>query len=198
MHAVWQRAVDLRSLDLPWLDPAMARRLELAALLHDVGRALDSDNTEPHGFVGARFLDAVGLDDVAPLVAHHSGARIEAVQRHMPDRDLWVCTEPDLLAVLTFLDRTTSPTGERVTLTDVETTSPPATAPTHPQSTGSTPPCPRFTGPSTCSAHRSHDDLFRPPRSRSRRDGWSWLALDRRLIERHGHGCDTGPSPNGA
>lgn len=117
VHTVWQRAVDVRRLDLPWLDPAMSDRLELASLLHDVGRALDPDNTEPHGFVGARFLDALGLDDIAPLVAHHSGARFEAAQRGMADRDRWITDEPDLLAVLTLLDRTTSPAGERVSLT---------------------------------------------------------------------------------
>lgn len=36
----------------------------------------------------------------------------------MSDRDRWTTTEPDLLAVLTFLDRTTSTTGERVTLAE--------------------------------------------------------------------------------
>lgn len=115
-HTVWQRAVELRRLELDWLDPSQSARLELAALLHDVGRALDPDNNEPHGFVGARFLDAVGLDDVAPLVAHHSGARLEAAARGMSDLDHWVCDQPDLLAVLTFLDRTTSPSGQRVSL----------------------------------------------------------------------------------
>ena len=116
MHAVWQRAVELRDLDIRWLEPDMQQRLELAALLHDVGRALDPDNTEPHGLVGARFLDDLGLHDIAPLVAHHSGARLEAEARGMSDGDRWHASEPDLLAVLTFLDRTTSPSGERVTL----------------------------------------------------------------------------------
>lgn len=116
VHAVWQRAVDLRNLEMPWMEPAMSHRLELAALLHDVGRALDPDNTEPHGFVGARFLDALGLDDIAPLVAHHSGARLEAAERNMAERDRWISGDRDLLAVLTFLDRTTSPTGDRVSL----------------------------------------------------------------------------------
>jgi hypothetical protein len=116
MRAVYQRAVDLRGLDLAWIEPVLSSRLELAALLHDVGRALDPDNTEPHGFVGASFLDALGLSDIAPLVAHHSGARLEAAQRGMADRDRWICAEPDLLAVLTFLDRTTSAYGERVSL----------------------------------------------------------------------------------
>ena len=118
LNAVWQRAVEVRGADLPWIDATMADRLELAALLHDVGRALDPDNTEPHGFVGARLLDALGLDDVAPLVAHHSGTRLEAVARGMADRDRWVTREPDLLAILTFLDRTTAPTGGRVSLAE--------------------------------------------------------------------------------
>ncbi len=118
LHTVWRRAVALRDLDLPWLTPAMADRLELAALLHDVGRALDPHDTEPHGFVGARFLDELGLDNVSPLVAHHSGARFEAAARGMSDRDRWVTTEPDLLAILTFLDRTTSATGAYVSLAE--------------------------------------------------------------------------------
>lgn len=116
LQTVWQRAVELRTLGLPWLEPAMSDRLELAALLHDIGRALDPDDTEPHGFVGARLLDLLGLDDIAPLVAHHSGARFEAAERGMADRDKWSTAEPDLLGILTFLDRMTSATGETVSL----------------------------------------------------------------------------------
>jgi hypothetical protein len=106
-----------RDLDLAWLDAERRQRLELAALLHDVGRSIDPEDTEPHGFVGARFLDDLGLVDVAPLVAHHSGARLEAVARGMAGRDRWTVDEPDLLALLTFLDRTTSATGQPVSVT---------------------------------------------------------------------------------
>lgn len=113
---VWQRAVELRSFDLAWLEPAMSDRLELAALLHDVGKALDPADTEPHGFVGAKLLDSLGLHDIAPLVAYHSGARLEAEARGMADQDRWNNDEPDLLAMLTFLDRTTSASGGVVTL----------------------------------------------------------------------------------
>jgi hypothetical protein len=116
VHEVWQRAVDVRRAVPPWLTPGMADRLELAALLHDVGRVVDPGTGEPHGFVGARFLDGLGLDDIAPLVAHHSGAQLEAAARGMTGRDRWITTEPDLLHVLTYLDRTTSPSGERVSL----------------------------------------------------------------------------------
>ena len=116
MRSVWRRAVHVRRSGPEWLTAEMADRLELAALLHDVGRALDPLNTEPHGFVGARLLDQVGLGDVAPLVAHHSGAQLEAAARGMSHLDQWPCLEPDLLAVLTLLDRTTSPSGEQVSL----------------------------------------------------------------------------------
>lgn len=116
VHSVWRRAADLRHVGPAWLEPPASDRLELAALLHDVGRALDPDDTEPHGFVGARLLDSLGLHDVAPLVAHHSGARFEAAARGMSDRDWWSADEPDLLAMLTFLDRTTSANGDTVSL----------------------------------------------------------------------------------
>lgn len=116
LHAVWQRAVDLRHHDGVCLGAATWDRLELAALLHDVGRGLDPFDEEPHGFTGARLLDSLGLHDVAPLVAHHSGARFEAVARGMSDRNRWTTEEPDLLAILTYLDRTTSATGEPVSI----------------------------------------------------------------------------------
>jgi putative nucleotidyltransferase with HDIG domain len=104
--------------EIAGLLPAGGDVLLLAALLHDVGRALDPENSAPHGFVGARWLERHGLHDVAPLVAHHSGARFEAAARNHDARDRWHDRDPDLLAVLTYLDRTTSPRGERITLDD--------------------------------------------------------------------------------
>lgn len=118
LHAVWQRAVELRHRDVMCIDAAASNRLELAALLHDVGRALDPFDEEPHGFVGARLLDSLGLHDVAPLVAHHSGARFEAAARRMSGRDRWTTEEPDVLAILTYLDRTTSGSGEPVSIAE--------------------------------------------------------------------------------
>lgn len=118
VHTVWQRAAELRAIGYRWLDEERANRLELAALLHDVGRAVDPHDTVPHGFAGAQLLDEVGLGDVAPLVAHHSGARHEAAARGVAHLDRWVVGDVDLLAVLTYLDRTTSPSGERVTIAE--------------------------------------------------------------------------------
>lgn len=114
-RAVWHRVAAARRHELRWLAANRFQALELAALLHDVGRALDPLNTEPHGFVGARFLDELGLHDVAPLVAHHSGARLEAADRGMLHLDVW-SPDADLVALLTYVDRTTSPKGASVTL----------------------------------------------------------------------------------
>lgn len=116
-RSVWHRIATARRHELSWLSADRFESLELAALLHDVGRALDPENTEPHGFVGARFLDDLGLHDVAPLVAHHSGALLEAADRNMAELDVWH-SDPELLALLTYADRTTSPRGECVTLED--------------------------------------------------------------------------------
>jgi hypothetical protein len=115
---VWERARAAVEYDLGWLSPERAGSLVLAALLHDAGRSLDPADTEPHGFVGARLLDAAGLADVAPLVAHHSGARFEAGQRGLSHLDRWAGVDRDLLGVLTYLDHTTTPDGDETSLAD--------------------------------------------------------------------------------
>jgi predicted HD phosphohydrolase len=114
-RAVWHRVASGRRHELRWLSDDRFETLELAALLHDVGRAIDPANLEPHGFVGARFLDSIGLHDVAPLVAHHSGARDEARDRGMAHHDVWQ-SDTVLLEVLTYIDRTTGPRGDAITL----------------------------------------------------------------------------------
>ncbi len=90
--------------------------LELAALLHDIGRALDPLDLSPHGFVGAQFLDDLGLTDIAPLVAHHSGARLDAAARGLEHLDRWESADPELQALLDYADRTVNSRGQMVTL----------------------------------------------------------------------------------
>jgi putative nucleotidyltransferase with HDIG domain len=119
-RAVWHRAAHATRRELRHWSAPDRDALVLAALLHDVGRALDPRNTAPHGFVGAAWLDELGMHDVARLVAHHSGARHEAEQRDMAHLDAWPLAsftpaERDGLAVLTYLDRTTNPAGIEVT-----------------------------------------------------------------------------------
>jgi predicted HD phosphohydrolase len=116
-RAVWHRIAHARRHELRWLDGERFGVLELAALLHDVGRAIDPDDREPHALVGARFLDAIGLHDVAPIVAHHSGGAAEAADRGHTYSGGWPADpDPDLVALVTYVDRTTSPRGDSVTL----------------------------------------------------------------------------------
>lgn len=122
-RAVWHRTAQACRRELAGWSPARRDALVLAALLHDVGRAIDPRNTAPHGFVGGAWLDELGLHDVARLVAHHSGARHEAEQRGMTDLDRWPLDaftddERDALAVLTYVDRTTNAAGIEVTFTE--------------------------------------------------------------------------------
>jgi putative nucleotidyltransferase with HDIG domain len=120
-RAVWHRAAHVTRRELRHWSVDRRDALVLAALLHDVGRALDPRNAAPHGFVGAAWLDELGLPDVARLVAHHSGALHEAERRAMTHLDAWPLAsftpaERDSLAVLTYLDRTTNPAGIEVTV----------------------------------------------------------------------------------
>lgn len=114
-RAVWHRVAEARRHELRWMDADDFATLELAALLHDIGRAIDPANSAPHGFVGASYLDEVGLHDVAHLVAHHSGARAEAAHRGMAHLDRWQ-SDDDLRSLLTYVDRTTGPRGESMTI----------------------------------------------------------------------------------
>ena len=113
---MWHRIASARRLELAHLDEQRMLTLELAALVHDIGRAIDPDDTEPHAFVGARYLDSLGLSAVAALVAHHSGAKLEAVEREMIHLDLWPEVDQELRALLDYADRTVNGQGESVSL----------------------------------------------------------------------------------
>src|SRR4051794_24921891 len=52
-----------------------------AALLHDIGYAVEIATTGFHPLDGARHLSNLGHHELALLVAHHSGARHEAALR---------------------------------------------------------------------------------------------------------------------
>jgi hypothetical protein len=116
VRCVWRRATELADRRPPLLDARQARLLELAALLHDVGWAIDPSAGQLHSFVGANLLDELGLVDLAPLVAHHSGARWQASHEGLAHLDRWTDTDPVVLSVLTYLDRTTGPAGGIVSL----------------------------------------------------------------------------------
>lgn len=117
-RVVWQRVAGWRSRELAHVHPDALATLELAALLHDIGRAIDPLDLEPHGMVGAHFLDELGLHDVAPLVAHHSGARIEAAARGMQHLDRWQPADAQLQALLDYADATVNSRGQMVSLSE--------------------------------------------------------------------------------
>ncbi|MFC5382164.1 HD domain-containing protein [Aquipuribacter nitratireducens] len=89
-----------------------------AAWLHDIGYAPVLAETGFHPLDGARYLAGQGESDaVVALVAHHSGARYEADERGLA-HELAALPDPNLddLDMLTFLDLTTSPQGQVVTV----------------------------------------------------------------------------------
>src|SRR3954452_18424429 len=102
--------------------PAMGndgRVLVLAAVLHDVGYADDLATSGFHPLDGARHLRNLGQPQVAGLVAHHSGARHEALHRGIDDYESeFPYLGSALDHALTFCDMTTSPWGTRIRLGD--------------------------------------------------------------------------------
>jgi putative nucleotidyltransferase with HDIG domain len=98
-----------------------AELIEAAAWLHDIGYTPELDVTGFHPLDGARYLRDVQHANpmLCSLVAHHSFASVEAAGRGLADV---LAAEfplpPDLLlAALTYCDLTTSPDGDRVSIT---------------------------------------------------------------------------------
>ena len=96
--------------------------VEAAAWLHDVGYSSELGDTGFHPLDGARYLRDVEHADplLCRLVAHHSCAVIEAEERGLATvlRAEFEPAPEHLASALTFCDMTTSPDGERVTVTD--------------------------------------------------------------------------------
>lgn len=91
-----------------------------AAWLHDIGYAPSLAITGFHPLDGARFLtDSGEAPEVTGLVAHHSGAAFEAEERGLAEvMAEWAEPDPDDLDLLNFLDLTTGPDGEVVSVED--------------------------------------------------------------------------------
>lgn len=91
-----------------------------AALVHDIGYSPQLARSGFHPIDGARFLHQQGLPSVVvALVAHHTGAAVEAEQRGLTAALAQVpCPPPAMLDVLTCADLSTSPTGQPVRVED--------------------------------------------------------------------------------
>lgn len=89
-----------------------------AAWLHDVGYAPEIATTGFHPLDGARWLRDQGWPaSVVGLVAHHSGARFESVERGLvAELGEFAFADSDLDDLLAAADMTTGPGGERFTL----------------------------------------------------------------------------------
>jgi hypothetical protein len=97
-----------------------AEVIEVAAWLHDIGYASSVASTGFHSLDGARYLRDVlrTSDQLCRLVAHHTGASIEAEERGMAPISNEFATPPaELLDALTYCDMTTGVDG---TPTNVE------------------------------------------------------------------------------
>jgi hypothetical protein len=104
----------------PIVEPEHADAIVAASWLHDVGYALDIALTGFHPVDGARFAMDAGMPDlVVRLIAFHTGADFEAQQRGLL-AELREFTRPpmDILDIVTFVDMTTSPTGEPIDARD--------------------------------------------------------------------------------
>src|SRR3954470_21752001 len=112
VEGVARRAGTLSSLASAEERPAVVT----AAWLHDVGYAPALIVTGLHPLDGARYLRSEGWPElVVCLVAHHTGAEVEAEERGL-SRALGEFDRPPepLLDLVTTADLTTSPDGEEV------------------------------------------------------------------------------------
>ena len=93
--------------------------LEAAAWLHDIGYSPYVADTGFHPLDGARYLRDVQHADgtVCRLVAHHTGAMIEADERGLADvlASEFEPASQYLVNALIYCDITTSPDGKQVT-----------------------------------------------------------------------------------
>lgn len=112
VQAVAARAEQLRAA----VDPADGDTLVMAAWLHDIGYAPAIGHTRFHPLDGARHLRATGWPQpVVELVAHHSGARYEAVQRGLSDELAEFAFRDNALDdALATADLTTGPDGTQL------------------------------------------------------------------------------------
>jgi hypothetical protein len=93
--------------------------LVAAAYLHDVGYAPELLRYDFHPLDGAHWLQSKGLDRLAGLVAHHTGASYEAEARGLTDELATFADERSLVTdALAYSDLTTGPTGECVTVAE--------------------------------------------------------------------------------
>lgn len=90
-----------------------------AAYLHDIGYAPELATTGFHPLDGARYVRDEGFPELASLVAHHTGARNEALLRGIDGfAEEFPYEDSLMLRALTYCDLTTGPDGSRSNVED--------------------------------------------------------------------------------
>ena len=91
--------------------------LVAAAYLHDIGYAPALVRWNFHPLDGAYWLETKGLDRLAGLVAHHTGASFEAEAHGLAGKlAAFEDEQSPVTDALAYSDLTTGPAGERVTV----------------------------------------------------------------------------------
>ncbi|SKU61280.1 HD domain-containing protein [Mycobacteroides abscessus] len=87
-----------------------------AAWIHDIGRAPDLNDTGFHPVDGARFARSLGFpSQIVSLIAHHTGATIEAQELGMQaELETFAPPDPRLLEVLSTADLSAGPDGAHI------------------------------------------------------------------------------------
>ncbi|MCX6459156.1 MAG: hypothetical protein NTZ03_02485 [Actinobacteria bacterium] len=111
------RVVESAAKDLVARDSTLGPEIRVAARLHDIGYAVSSSGL--HQLDGAAYLQSHGVDALTVgLVAFHTGAEFEAVERGLSDPlSCFVRPPQHLIDAITLCDLTTGPTGVRVSPT---------------------------------------------------------------------------------
>lgn len=111
------QGVAARARDLAGVLGEQAEVVEAAAWLHDIGYASTVRATGFHPLDGARYLRDVVVADamICRLVAHHTGALVEADERGIPAlADEFPLPDMWLLEALTYCDLTSGVDGCQV------------------------------------------------------------------------------------
>jgi HD domain len=115
VRAVGERARGVAAI----LDREDRHYLVAAAYLHDIGYAPDLQRTGLHQLDGARYIQSLGADRLARLVAHHSEARFEIRLRGFAtELTIYEREQSWVSDALTYCDLTTGPSGLPMTFED--------------------------------------------------------------------------------
>jgi hypothetical protein len=114
-----QRIALARRHGLREFDSHRLTSLELAGMLYEIGRLIAPEGETPHPVLGGRYLESVGLHEVASLVVDLGGlaSEPELLQHLRPfEAAAWRDADPELMAILRYIQMTTDDDGSAISL----------------------------------------------------------------------------------